>query len=251
MRNRLILWSLVALFIGISLGFWIYRAFFAGIDQGLLLWSYYFFQIMGGIGTCLAVVVALFKDSIRKMIWHPKFKFELQDGGIIEVINHQETNPTADMFKGILRITNDGNDSARRCKISVEKIEFAPPNNTEYDVIHDIEGNRKIDLGTDSGNIPTKKYLELDLYKIIKATGNPQNGENDHHNVEDEKYLIEIAGPQVEDKYRKAGKLRISYCLTYDDDSFRNFILYIEGNGLWKGRKEELKRAIKIKLVEV
>lgn len=43
------------------------QSLFASENQGILLWSYYFFQILGGIGTCMAVVVALFKDSIKSL----------------------------------------------------------------------------------------------------------------------------------------------------------------------------------------
>ena len=240
MNYKSITWTVVVLLIGIIIGFWLHKAYFSDGDQGLLIWSYYFFQILGGIGTCLAVIVALFKDSIKKLIWHPKFEFELLDDGIIEVINHNADNPTADMYKGILRISNEGNDSAKRCEIAIEKIEFAQRGSDIYDTIHDVEGKRKLDWGSESVIIPRGKYRDVDLYKITKATGVPQQGAA---RVPDF-YLIELSGPKIEDKYRKVGKLRIHYCISYDDGSFRNFTLSIDGDGIWRGRKEELRRNI-------
>ena len=64
-------------------------------------------------------------------------------------------------------------------------------------------------------------------------------------------YLIELTGPQIEDKYRKSGKLRINYCISYDEGSFHNFTLYVDGDGVWRGRKEELRRYINFKLEAV
>lgn len=242
-----ILWTITILVIGIIIGFWIHKAFFASENQVILLWSYYFFQILGGIGTCMAVVVALFKDSIKKFIWHPKFNFELLSDGIIEVINHNANNPTADMYKGILRVTNVGNDSAKRCEIVIEKIEYAQRGSEIYDTIHDVVGRRKLDWGSDSVIIPKGKYRDIDLYKITKATGLPQQGEA----ADPDSYLIELTGPQIEDKYRKSGKLRINYCISYDEGSFHNFTLYVDGDGVWRGRKEELRRYINFKLEAV
>lgn len=251
MGYKNILWSVLVFLIGVILGFWLHKAYFAGVDQGLLIWSYYIFQILGGIGTCLAVVIALFKDSIKKFIWHPKFGFELLEEGIVEVINHHAANPTADLYKGILRVTNKGNDSASRCEITIEKIEYAQQGSDIYDVIHDVEGKRKIDWGSDSINIPKGKNSELDLYKVVKATQIPQQGAEGQQGIEPEQYMIELVGPKIEDRYRKAGKLRISYCFNYDDGCFRNFTLSINGDGQWRGRKEELRRCINFNLEEV
>lgn len=251
MNYKTIIWSIVVLLIGMIIGFWLHKAFFAGEDQGLLLWSYYFFQILGGIGTCMAVVVALFKDSIKTFIWHPKFNFELLEEGIIEVINHNDNNPTADSYKGILRVMNDGNDSAKRCEITIEKIEYAQRGTNVFDTIHDFKGKRRVDWGSDSIIIPKGKFRDIDLYKITKATRLPQEGNGGNQPAEPESYLIDLYGPEIEDKYRKAGKLRICYCLSYDDGLFRNFTLSIDGDGLWRGRKEELRRYFNLNLEAV
>lgn len=233
--------------IGLIAGILIYKSFFSSTNDGLLIWMYYFFQILGGIGTCLAVVVALFKDSIKNLLWHPDFSFKLVDDGITEVIDHDMQMPTTDLYQCVLEINNKGNDSAVRCDVVVDSVKYAIAGSEVFDTIHKLDGTRKLDWGADNIVIPEGKSKTISLFNIERSTSTPQE---EGVSQQQETYMIKLNGPTVESQYCKAGTLIIDYCLNYSDGKYKCFSVKVTGDGQWRSRKEELKRFVKPNLLE-
>ena len=85
--------------------------------------AYYFFSIIGSVGTCLAVIVALAKESILKWLYNPDITVSLVDNGVSEIIpNENQKIPVASAFECQLLVENTGSIGAIGCKVFISEL---------------------------------------------------------------------------------------------------------------------------------
>lgn len=84
--------------------------------------SYYLFQIIGAIGTVMAVVVALSKEAIMKWLYSPSLEISLVDNGVTENIPETQRVPVATSFECLACVDNKGSLAALGCRVYVSDI---------------------------------------------------------------------------------------------------------------------------------
>lgn len=76
------------------------------------------------MGTVLAVIVALTKESIMKWLYAPSLTTSLIDSGVTENISENQRVPEANSFECFASIDNNGSLAALGCKVYVSDIKY-------------------------------------------------------------------------------------------------------------------------------
>ena len=79
----------------------------AYINRMIIL--YYSFSILGALGTCTAVLIALFSEEIKMWLYKPNINIHFkEEDGFIEKIDEFEQYPYADSYRCILEFEDVG-----------------------------------------------------------------------------------------------------------------------------------------------
>jgi hypothetical protein len=209
----------------------------------------YIFNIVAAIGTVLAVVVALFKESISKIIWRPKIVPSLsnsEDGFDEKIIEDQQT-PEALNYSSNVSFVNRGSSDAIQCELHVSKVMYAKNATHKFKEVRTKTANNIVLWGREKNvtiDIPVERKKETELFRIM-----PQNQMTtpDNNNRDESSYII-IHGFSLDPKNRSKGIWQIDYYLKYKLGNSVGFTVTISWDGSWKSRKSEMKDCLTIKL---
>ena len=240
--------NLITFLIGVILGIIICLVVFvittdnyydAQKTYGLLEIIYYISQPIGIFVTFLAVIVAIFNNEIRNIIYYKSCKVTLEKDGFIENLGKTEdsNNPVAQSYDCIVNFHNNGSRELTNVQLQIKSIDHLKLHSKKYHSLHVVQNQilywwtsdkKKID-------IPVKDTKKLCLARI-----NPASSSETPDGNKKSPLCISIMGHNLTDSYNKEGSWKITYALYSDNILLKSFILTIFWNGGWRNRLTEM-----------
>lgn len=211
-------------------------------------------QSMVAISTFLAVLVALFKDELRKLWKNSELVVNLIENKITEELN-QETGSEgsssdllkADKYISYIDIINSGNKSASEVELVIDQVVYESQDYPNPQLVSSepctlswgATGNKKIDLSPKS-----KKRVQILELANLEEQSSPDGQEKSISPT------LKI-GPIESPRKFISGKWTAE-CVLFSKDSIPvRFNLKIMWNGKWEQRLTEMKDCLTLDIEEV
>ena len=193
--------------------------------------AYYLFSILGGVGALLAVIVALFKDSI--LGWMNRPDLEINTNGV--KFTRNQNNTLIDEYTSDVVIKNRGLAGAFVCQLVI--VAFKYNEDRKKEMLHDIsrfsEKTVKVD-GKDSFTISNKPVS----IRIIQLS-NPQiNGTPEGGN--DSCPILNILDLKESADLFKRGMYEIEYEIRSDKEVLSSFSIFVDWVGDWSDDPQKM-----------
>ena len=198
--------------------------------------SYYVFQIIGAIGTVMAVIVALSKEAIMKWLYSPSLRIVLVDNGISEIFpNENQRVPEASSFECYVNVENIGSIAAFGCKVHISDAKYgkskqnAKSIKSSYKQLFWTSQNVDIPIG-----IPSK----IRLFEIINpnSVGTPTSSSEQNT----KKPSINFNGCNLKKHQTEKGVWIFEYYISCKNGEAKKFKATIEWNGEFKSRDRDM-----------
>ena len=201
------------------------------------------FQIVGAIGTVLAVIVALAKEAIIKWLYAPSLTTSLIDSGITENLSENLKVPVANSFECLASIDNMGSLAALGCRVYISDIKHGKSKGN----IKPIKYSRGKQLRwTSPGvDIPIGIPSRIKLFEIVDPNSVGTPGKEDVVNPK-----ISFNGLKLNDKYLKRGNWIIEYYISCKNGDAFKFVLTVEWTGEFKSRATDMAEVLKVQIEE-
>lgn len=201
------------------------------------------FQIIGAIGTVLAVIVALTKESIMRWLYAPSLTVSLIDNGITENVSENQRVPVANSYECLVNIDNKGSLVAFGCKVFVSDIKYGKSESNTKSIKN--SGSKQLRWTSSGVDIPIGIPSRIKLFEII----NPNSiGTPGTDNIEKPK--ISFNGLDLKSYQLEKGYWVVEYYINCKNGNAFKFVLYIQWNGDFKSRATDMKDVLKIKIEE-
>lgn len=206
-------------------------------------------SIFEAIGTCAAVIVALFLNEIRACFKKVSFDIALSSEDALEEVEDIKGTKKALKYYNHIEFFNKGNINAQNCELYLENAEFfLSENNKNCDSFS--VGNEPINWGNNSSPmvyVPSQGKKILRIFEMIapQKQSNP-TGKDD--NIIPAQYSF-LGFPHNVDA--KKGKWELIYCLNSTNSKPQRFKLSIEWNGEWEGRQADMKKLLTMKMEQL
>lgn len=204
-----------------------------------MLILYYSFSILGAIGTCLAVVIALFSEEIKKWLYKPNVSIVLKDvHGIEEKVDQDQQTPVADSYSCVVELSNEGYVVAEQSKVRIIDIQYG----NSKDRLKSIKNWMGAKSIGKSFNLSVDYPYEMRLINIKNpdSYGTPSDAQTET------KPLISFFGINIDDKFRAKGLWKLDYCYVSQNGGSQKFSIMVEWDGVMTSRKTEMLEHIKI-----
>lgn len=240
----------ICVFIGIVIGLLSTKNAWLCLDNTKVygIWEllYYVFSIIGAIGTVSAVIVALAKETILRMIHHPDINIRFnEEFGISEEIDIEQQNPETETYDCVLKISNVGTVAARSCEVYIDQVSYADKKGKTLHPLKDYQGKSKLWWEASLVEIPAGLSKEIRLFHIDSPNSNVVPGA-----VPITACYLELNGFKLKDRKAQKGYWEITYYISHDNGEHKHFKLTIDWNGEWKSRKTEMKDVLHVKMEE-
>ncbi len=203
-----------------------------------MLLLYYSFSILGAIGTCSAVIIALFSEEIKMWLYKPDISMHFKDDdGYAEKVDDNLQIPVADSYNCILELEDVGFVNASDCSFRIIDLKYGK-NKEKSKSIKSWNGAKKVNQNL--FDISVDFPYELGLLSISNPSiyGTPASVQYPP--------VIKIYGVYLDDKYRKKGYWEIHYCLVIRNGSNMKYSIAVEWDGVFASRKTEMKDHLRI-----
>lgn len=202
---------------------------------------YYLSQIIGSIGTVMAVIVALSKEAIMKWIYSPSLEISLVDNGITENILDAQEIPAATSFECFACVDNTGSLAALGCKIYISDIKYG----MSKAKTKSIKNFKSTQLQwTSSGvDIPIGIPSKIKLFEITNPNSIGTPGENST-----KKPKISFNGLKLKNNHSEKGYWIIEYYISCKNGKVSKFSLNVDWNGEFKSRTTDMEEVLTIEL---
>lgn len=203
----------------------------------------YLFNIVGAIGTLLAVIVALTKEAIMKWLYSPDLQVDLVDDGISEVISNEgQRVPEASSFECYISVENIGSLAAFGCKAYISAIKYGK-SKTKMKTIN-IQKNKQMRWLSAEVDMPVGIPSKIQLFNIVNPNnvGTPQTSDNN------QKSLIVFNGCDLNNSQLHSGCWEIDYYISCKNGDVSKFVVTIDWNGDFKSRATDMKEVLTVKI---
>ena len=207
------------------------------------LLAYYFFAIIGSIGTILAVVVALFKESIMKWLYKPRLIVTPVDNGLMEILDENTRVPEAVSYQCHVSIENIGSLVAMGCRVFISDIKYSKTaNKRDCKTIKNAK-NKQLYWISNEVDLPVGIANKIKLFDIVNpgSVGTPQS-DNLHPPI------IKFNGCTLPVKQSQKGCWEIDYYISCKNGDVMKFYTIIEWNGEFKSRATDMSEILKIQI---
>ena len=204
--------------------------------------AHYLFSIFGAVGTILAVIVALAKESIFQWLYKPRFTVSLEEDGISEIIRQDQKIPEATSYCCYVSIENNGSLAAKGCRVNISEIKDL--SNKKPKLIKSAI-RKPLYWTSQYVDIPVGIPTRLKLFEIK----NPNSVGTPNTTNATIKPKINFNGCTLNDSYRQKGKWSIDYFISYTNGNAFKFSVLIEWNGEFKSRATDMKEILEVKLI--
>jgi len=249
----------------ITLAFWLILTLALGYELGQLLPIEYLrptivdknlsindlytrvISVIGTLITSLAVVVALFKEDIRKRWEYAKPTIDFKsEKGLAEVLDQVQSNIKAKKYESIICVTNVGNLATKNCEIYLEKLTFKNVNYATAQEIpttgQPIEWNGKTETKT---LIPSKAKGHLTVVEIISPQQQSVPSGSIHT---DTKPRLKIGNIECPQEFIN-GIFHAKFVLYSENTKPCEYNISVNWNGKWEERLTEMSNCVSINKV--
>lgn len=253
--KRLITGLIVGLFIGVAacLLFIDSNGYFVDLEKKCSKpeYIYYLSQILGVIVTFLAVVVALFGNELRSIIFRPKCKISLSKDGFDENLGDTlySTSPQARYYDCTLNVENSGSKEISNCELIVTEISYMSDRQQKRERKLLVNGHQSLYwFYRDKKKIHLieGEQREVCLFRIYPSSmmQTPDGGE-------ESPLRLNISGFNLEDKYSQKGIWSVKYKLQDNERILRSFSVTVEWTGKWFDRISEMSKELNTVIREI
>lgn len=221
------------------------------IQNSITKFQYYQLSLMviSAALTLLAVIVALFKDSIISY-----FKFsdliikQYNDAFLDEITVEENTITRATRYFTHLKVANIGNKEAANCIIIIDEIDFLEDiNSTPISLQKKLSINNLLWPNGDSEITIYSNYSQfIEVISVLPASRNidPNNSESQKNSG------VLMLGNSCLNEEHKEGLWRIKLSVCSKDSKVLQYDLEISYKSEWRDRKTEMSRFCKIKNIK-
>lgn len=203
------------------------------------------FQIIGSIGTVLAVIVALSKEAIMKWLYSPSLTTSLIDNGITENLSDNKRVPEAISFECFANIDNKGSLAALGCKAYVSDVKYGKSKTTIKSIKKSNIGGKQLQWTSTMVDIPIGIPSKIKLFEIANPNmiGTPK--------IEVRQTpQISFNGLELPKHCLKNGYWVIEYFISCKNGDVYKFVLNVEWTGEFKSRATDMTEALKVQIEE-
>lgn len=252
MNGKQILFScLVCLIIGYFVG--VYLPYTLGLphinNEPISKGDYYgnAISIFEAIGTCLAVIVALFLNEIRAWFKKVTFDIQLSNNEPIEEVQDIKGTKKAYKYHNQIQFINKGNINAQNCELYLENVEFftnEQSNNGESIPV----GNEPIGWNNNTSTvyIPSQGRKMLNIFDLTAPQDQSSPSGRDDTIKPAEFIFLGLKNIEA-----KKGRWELSYCLNSTNSRPQRFKFVVVWNGQWEARQTEMKKMLTVKLEQI
>ena len=201
------------------------------------------FQIIGAIGTVLAVIVALTKESIMKWLYAPSLTMSLIDSGVTENIPENQRVPEANSFECLVSIDNKGSLAALGCKVYVSDIKYGRSKSNIKSIKN--SGSKQLRWTSQGVDIPIGIPSKIKLFEIINPNSIGTPGKEVAANPK-----ILFNGLELKSHYLEKGYWTIEYYISCKNGNASKFVLNVEWSGEFKSRATDMTEVLKVQIEE-
>ena len=197
-------------------------------------------NVFVALGTCSAVIVALFSDEIRGCFKRVSFDIKLENSDVIEEVESVKGTKKAKRYHNSVQLFNNGNMNAQNCELYLENAKFSFENSIATLTVETtpIRWNQE----SSTVYIPYQGKKVLSLFEIIA----PQKQSTPDGKTDSVPAVLRILG--LKNIEAKEGKWELTYCLYSTNSKPQKFKYSLEWNGSWEERQTEMKNCLKMKL---
>lgn len=207
--------------------------------------------VISAVVTLLAVVIALFKEDIRKKWEFSKIEVNMPSETFFEIFNTSIGSSAAGQtleaikYNGKIEIFNSGSISATGLEIYLESLSFTgqgyPNTQTIVSESHkvSIDGRNESDINLSPESRKTVSVIDL---TSPSQQSSPEGSSNDIP------AKLNIAGVDSNPDF-KNGKWIGKFAIYSTNTKPVRFTLHVEWNGQWQKRASEMKHNLKIDLI--
>ncbi|MBR4583329.1 MAG: hypothetical protein IKO34_05895 [Bacteroidales bacterium] len=203
----------------------------------------YLFNILGAIGTLLAVIVALAKEAIMKWLYSPDLQVTLADNGIIEIIDENQKVPEASSFECHINIENNGSLAAFGCKAYISEIKYGKTKE-KAKAIKPLKNEQMTWMSSSEVDMPVGIPSKIKLFDIMNPNrlGTPQPEDNN------QKPQISFNGCDLNNLQIHNGYWMVDYFISCKNGEASKFVVTIEWNGEFKSRATDMEDVLIVKI---
>ncbi len=204
---------------------------------------YYTFEIVGGVGTLYAVIIALFSNDLQKLYHRPAIAIELTPPTLGSDTQTQGQQLQVNKYYRNICIKNGGDVQASECELYIESIKIAN-RIVKEDVV--VKWNSNLERTY----IPAGGHRTVDLLEIkptpdyIKS--DDVEPDSQVNNLRGQLWLTGMVAQG--DWYNNEIAVTIAVYSISTSEPVRKTIK-INYNGQWSANKEEMEQFIKIELL--
>lgn len=212
---------------------------------------YYTTQIIGGIATLAAVIVALYGDTFRSIIYGEKCDVKLIKDGFTENLGDTENtnSPEAQSYDCTLKITNSGNREIVECQVLIKEVRYKANTNAKTRTIRKFDNKPLYWLSPEkrSYDLVRGDYKKIPLYKIY-----PENSCRTPDDATTSPLRIRVIGCSLENKLTtKSGYWITSYVVKSSEKVLCSFEVEVWWDGTWHNRFSEMRDSISAKIKKI
>lgn len=203
---------------------------------------YYTVETFIAIGTIAAVVVALFSDVFKGMLWRPKLEVRLHYPDLQEDLDSSSSsNKKACRYHHSIDIFNSGNINAELCEVHIERIQFQGIGmNQAVDILSNEKsicwmGSKQEEITY----IPVQGKKTFPLFEILPPQTQSVKGSSSQTIPP---HMI-IGDFRIPDEYL-GGTWILSFCIYSPKIKPQKFTVTIKWDGSWEHRQMEMKNKI-------
>jgi hypothetical protein len=221
------------------------------VDESVSKMEYYQFvtNIFEAIGTCAAVIVALFLNEIRACFRKVSFDIALGCEDLFEELEDTGGTKRALKYYNYIQFFNKGNINAHNCELYLENATFfLLEDNKNGDFVS--VGNEPINWGYNRSSmiyIPShgKKFVRV-FEMIAPQQQSDPNGKEDNTTPVQYCFLGFIRSIEA-----KKGKWELTYCLNTTNAKPVRIKLSVTWTGKWEQRQTDMKKFLTVKIEKV
>lgn len=248
MALKIFIASLVSLIVGFLVGLHLQYDWDSIIlsDTKMTMTDYYqlLISIIEAIGTCAAVIVALFLNEIRACFKKVSFDVVLSNTNAVEDVEDIKKTKKALRYYNHIQFLNKGNINAQNCELYLESANFfINENNINPDSFPVL--NEPINWGNSTMvYIPSQGKKILRIFEITAPQKQSNPSGKDDYEVPAKYTFLGLSKPVD----AKKGKWELTYCLNSTTSKPHRFKLEISWDGQWEERESEMKKLLTMNL---
>lgn len=201
------------------------------------------FQIIGSVGTVLAVIVALTKEAIMRWLYTPSLTTSLIDSGITENISETQRVPEANSFECFASIDNKGSLAALGCRVYVNNVKYGKSKNNIKSIKN--SGGKQLRWTSQMVDIPIGIPSRISLFEIVNPNSVGTPGKETAENPK-----ISFNGLELKNYYLEKGFWAIEYYISCKNGNASKFVLNVEWTGEFKSRATDMAEVLKVQIEE-